>query len=185
MNKKFRGTRITIFGSALPFEGDREYEVAYNLGRLLTLNGFEIVSGGAEGTMDAISKAAFDNGAEIITGVTLKQFADCTNKYVNNNIECDELFVRIEKLMELGDAYVVLPGGTGTLLELSAVWEYINKGFSEHKSIVCIGDFWKPLVDLVDNRMIFEGRNTGLVKLAKNETEAVKFLINIFENVSN
>ncbi|MHC4104192.1 MAG: LOG family protein, partial [Planctomycetota bacterium] len=57
---------------------------------------------------------------------------------------------RLDKLIELGQAYVVLPGGTGTLLELAKVWELKNKGFlPPDKPIILVGRFWKPLVDLV------------------------------------
>ena len=61
------------------------------------------------------------------------------------------------KLVELGDAYVVLKGGTGTLLELAAVWEFINKGLLAAKPIVMIGDFWKNVVETLREEMLWEG----------------------------
>jgi predicted Rossmann-fold nucleotide-binding protein len=56
----------------------------------------------------------------------------------------------VAKLVEIGDAYAVLPGGTGTLLELAEIWESANKGFVKPaKPIILIGDFWTPLVELM------------------------------------
>ncbi|MGH9787381.1 MAG: LOG family protein, partial [Candidatus Acidiferrales bacterium] len=56
---------------------------------------------------------------------------------------------RLFKLVELGAGYVVLPGGTGTLVELAVAWEWINKGFLEQKPIVILGDFWQPVVQVI------------------------------------
>lgn len=154
---------------------EEEYISAYRLGKLLAENGFDICSGGYQGIMDAVSKGAAEAGKEAI-GVTVDLFNAFPSRYLTQLIECKTLFQRIEKLVELGDAYIVLRGGTGTLLELSVVWEMINKNLIPKKPIICCGEMWKPLIELMDNRMEFENRETGLVEYFDDIKDCVEFL---------
>jgi uncharacterized protein (TIGR00730 family) len=141
---------ITIFGTAKADLGDTAYALAYTTGKLLAQLGFTIANGGYGGTMLAAAKAASEAGGQII-GVTCSAFKQSTpNQYVTHEIVTNSLDERLDKLIELGQAYVVLPGGTGTLLELAKVWESKNKGFLHpDKPIILVGRFWKPLLDLV------------------------------------
>jgi uncharacterized protein (TIGR00725 family) len=117
---------------------------------VLAQAGFAIANGGYGGTMLAASKGATEAGGEVI-GVTCSAFGSSkANEYTTREVVTHSLDERLEKLVELGRAYVVLPGGTGTLLELAKVWELKNKGFSEaDRPIILIGGFWTSLVDLV------------------------------------
>lgn len=140
---------ITIFGTANAKSGEPVYTLAYQTGKLLAQAGFVIANGGYGGTMLAASKGAAEAGGETI-GVTCSAFARTPNKYISREIVTDSLDKRLDTLIKLGQAYVVLPGGTGTLLELAKVWELKNKGFIEaDKPIILVGGFWKPLVDLI------------------------------------
>ncbi|MHC4913317.1 MAG: LOG family protein [Planctomycetota bacterium] len=141
---------ITIFGTGKAKLGDTAYALAYSAGKLLAQAGFTIANGGYGGTMLAAAKAASEAGGEII-GVTCSAFKQGTaNEYVTREIVTNSLDERLDKLIELAQAYIVLPGGTGTLLELAKVWELKNKGFlPPDKPIILVGRFWKPLVDLV------------------------------------
>ena len=84
-------------------------------------------------------------------GVTCSAFKNSVaNEYVTREIVTASLEERLSTLVELGQGYVVLPGGTGTLLELAMVWELKNKGFLDRaKPIVLAGEFWRPLVELM------------------------------------
>jgi uncharacterized protein (TIGR00730 family) len=141
---------ITIFGTANAKSGEPAYTLAYKVGRLLAQAGFTIANGGYGGTMLAASKGAAEAGGETI-GVTCSAFKGSTaNEYITREIVADSLDERLDTLIKLGQAYVVLPGGTGTLLELAKVWELKNKGFIEaDKPIILVGRFWKPLFDLI------------------------------------
>lgn len=141
---------ITIFGTAKAQMGESAYALAYTTGKLLAQVGFTIANGGYGGTMLAAAKAASEAGGEII-GVTCSAFGQGTaNEFITREIVTNSLDERLDKLIELGQAYVVLPGGTGTLLELAKIWELKNKGFlPPDKPIILVGRFWKPLVDLV------------------------------------
>lgn len=167
---------ITIFGSSFPKPGDDEYEFAYQLGKKLGKNGFTICNGGFYGTMEATAKGAREVGSHTI-GITVGNFNLQANSFIKEEIRCGNLFERITKLIELGDGYIILKGGTGTLLELSAVWELANKKLIKKKPIVAYKDYWNDLVKLIDERMILEKRDKGIVFLSDNVDEICKYLI--------
>ena len=167
MNEKV----ITIFGSSFPKPGEEEYENAYKLGKLLAKKGFNVCTGGAQGIMDAVSKGAREEGKSAI-GITLNIFSS-TSIYLTKEIKCDTLFARIENLVNYGDGFIILPGGTGTLLELSAIWELINKNIVDRRPIVCLGGFWKSIVDSVESRLSYEKKNTGIIICCNSIEETV------------
>ena len=141
---------VTLFGTGAAMAGDSAYILAYETGKLLAQAGFTIANGGYGGTMLAAAKAAAEASGRII-GVTCSAFKQSrANQYLTREIVTDSLDERLDTLIKLGQAYVVLPGSTGTLLELAFVWELKNKGFLEADiPIILVGGFWKPLVDLV------------------------------------
>ena len=81
---------------------------------------------------------------------------------------------RLNKLVELGNGYVVLDGATGTLLELACIWELKNKGFnSTDKPIIIVGQFWKGLVDLIGR---IDAGSVGCVQTVDTPIEAVEMI---------
>ena len=165
---------ITIFGSSKPTDNEDQYITAYDIGKQLALSGFDICTGGFNGIMEAASKGAVEGGGQAI-GVTVNLWKRNTNTHVTKEIKCSTLLERINKLIELGDGFVVLQGGTGTLLELAAVWEYINKGLMETKPIACHSSIWKKIVSEMHQQMRLEGRSTDLVKTFDTTEEIVKY----------
>lgn len=140
---------VTIFGTSRASAGDAVYTLALETGRLLARAGFAVANGGYGGTMLASAEGASGAGGEVI-GVTCSAFKSRANKYVTREIVTDSLDERLDTLIKLGQAYIALPGGTGTLLELAKVWELRNKGFLKpDKLIILVGAFWKPLVELL------------------------------------
>jgi uncharacterized protein (TIGR00730 family) len=141
---------ITIFGTGRARPGGTAYTLAYSIGKLLAHAGFTIANGGYGGTMLAAAKGAAEAGGQII-GVTCSAFKGSeANKYISHEIVTDSLDERLDTLLNLGQAYVVLPGGTGTLLELAKVWELKNKSFQDaDKPIILVGGFWQPLLDVI------------------------------------
>jgi len=171
MNKK----TITIFGTGRAKQDDANFQLAYETGKLLAEAGFTIANGGYGGTMLAAAKGASEAGGEVI-GVTCSAFKNNTaNKYVRREIVTGSLDERLDTLIKLGRSYVVLGGGTGTLLELAKVWELKNKGFLKtDKPIILLGGFWKPLVELVATDDPDSSRH---VKQADRPEQAVKLII--------
>ena len=175
MSKKI----ITIFGTARARPGDSIFTLAMETGRLLAQAGFTIANGGYGGTMLAAAKGAAEAGGEII-GVTCSAFKSSrANEYVTREMVTGSLDERLETLVKLGQAYIVLPGGTGTLLELAKVWELKNKGFlKEDKPVILLGGFWKPLIELIATE---DADSSRFVKLADEPKRAVEMIIKSLE----
>jgi predicted Rossmann-fold nucleotide-binding protein len=100
--------------------------------------------------MLAAAKGARSVDGHVI-GVTCRAFKrGRANAFVTDERPTETLAERLAMLIALGDAYIVQPGGTGTLLELADVWEHKNKGFAGvDKPILLLGDFWTPLVEMM------------------------------------
>jgi len=140
---------VTIFGTSRAKASDSVFQLAYEVGFKLANAGFAIANGGYGGTMTAAAKGVSKAGGQTI-GVTCSAFDSAPNEYISRQITTETLTERLDKLIELGDGYVVLPGGTGTLLELAKVWELQNKNFiSRAKPIIIMGDFWQRLIETV------------------------------------
>ena len=141
---------IAIFGTSKASPDQEVFKLAYSIGYALAKQGFIIANGGYGGTMLASAKGAFQAGGKII-GVTCSAFGrGPANKYISEEIHTDSLDQRLHKLLELGDAYIVLPGGTGTLLELASTWELKNKHLAPaNKPIIIVSDFWEPLAKMM------------------------------------
>ena len=172
---------ITIFGSSKPKRGEDEYKLAYELGRLLGERNFNVCTGGYYGIMEAVSKGAVEAGSDA-TGVTVEGWKSKGNSYITKEIKCNSLFERLNKLIEIGDAYIILQGGTGTLLELAAVWELSNKGTMDHRPIACHSSMWQGIISIMNIQMQKEGRSTELVRSFEGIDEIVDYLLEHLEN---
>lgn len=146
------------------------------LGKKLAEANLNICSGGYQGIMDAVSKGAVENGAEAI-GVALDMYNAAPSKYLTKEIRCHTLFERLENLIDIGDAYIVLQGGTGTLVEFALVWEFLNKGMINTKPFVCHSSIWKDVVAVMEMQIQKEGRQTGLLKHFDEIDECAEYII--------
>lgn len=167
---------VTVFGSSLPKEGDAEFENAYLLGKLLVQAGLGVCTGGYRGIMDAVSKGAAENGGKAI-GVTVEGWDTVPSEHLTEEIKCGSLFERINKLVELGDAFVILRGGTGTMLELAVVWEFMNKNLLARKPVICHSEMWKGITDIMEAQIKHEGRETGIVKHSESIRDIADYVI--------
>lgn len=171
------GIIVTVFGSAKPAEGEEEYREAYEVGYVLGKAGFVVCNGGYGGTMEASARGAKEAGGKTI-GVTAEIFARHANPWIDQEIRMKSLVERLMKLIELGSAYIVLRGGTGTLLELAAVWEFITKRLIAEKPIITIGTFWDDVVRTVKKQLLREGLEdaaTSIVRAA-SPSECLRLL---------
>ena len=145
---------IVIFGSGNPKPGSPAYQQAYKLGKILAQAGYSIANGGYGGTMAAAAQGAAENRNSPdscpIIGVTCDAFGrNGPNSWIDKEIRTETLNQRLDTLVNLADAYIVLPGGTGTLLEIALVWELINKHFLPLRPIIFLSEYWKPVIDTV------------------------------------
>jgi len=169
---------ITVFGSSRPQPGQPEYDLAYDLGNELAREGFTICNGGYGGIMEASAHGAKDARGKTI-GIICSAFAGGkANQWIDTTINNTTMVDRLLKLLATGDGYVVLKGGTGTLLELAAAWEFINKGMLARKPIVVVGGFWDEVVRTLKDELAWEGLEsaTRFVSIASSPTECVGIL---------
>ena len=93
---------------------------------------------------------------------------------------------RLLRLLREGSGYVFLPGGTGTLLEIAAAWEFMNKGVLPPRPAIVIGDFWRVVIDTVRKGLESEGRagSADLFVRAQSPEECVKMLSTLLKETS-
>ncbi len=140
---------VTVFGSGRAHEGDPHYAEGQALGAALAARGFTVCTGGYAGVMEAVSRGAKEAGGRTL-GVTAKVFKTRrANRWIDEEIRVKTWQDRLFELIERGSGYVVLRGGTGTLVELAVVWEMLNKGVIAGKPFVVLGDFWQPIIERV------------------------------------
>jgi uncharacterized protein (TIGR00730 family) len=140
---------ISVFGSSRPREGEADYTEARELGGALARAGFAVCSGGFGGVMEAVSRGAKEGGGKTY-GVTTEFFKGAkANRWIDVEVRVEDWQSRLFELIRLGDGYVACKGGTGTLAELAVVWEMLNKSVMTRKPFVCLGDFWRPILDCV------------------------------------
>ena len=152
MNTPAHMKTITVFGGSSYAEESDIYDAAYNLGKALAEKGFALCNGGYGGTMEAAAKGVSEAGGRTI-GVTL---SDAPNRWIQENKPQPDHWRRMQKLIERGDGYVVLPGGTGTLAELGVLLESINKGFLTRSPVVFLKHHWEPLLDVLGGEKLLQ-----------------------------
>ncbi|MDP6544465.1 MAG: LOG family protein [Phycisphaerae bacterium] len=147
--KVFEEDVVTVFGSNDAADGDEAFQRAHEVGKTLARLGYQVANGGYGGTMEASARGAKSLGGETL-GVTCSVWKSSPNSYLDREIRTADLLERLDTLVKAGTSgYVVLPGATGTLVELACVWELMAKGLLERRPIVCVGDFWKPVLELM------------------------------------
>jgi hypothetical protein len=165
---------VTVFGSSQPLPASPAYHLAHDLGRAIAQAGWTLCNGGYGGTMEAAAHGAVEAGGHTI-GVTcsILGWRGGPNRYIRQEVPTFDLLTRLNTLVRLGNAYIVLPGGTGTLLELALVWEVFNKGLLRRNApLVLLDDHWQPLVEIVHR----EQPDALEPKYAANVAEAIAYL---------
>jgi uncharacterized protein (TIGR00730 family) len=139
---------ITVFGSAFTSPDDKLYLQVEDIGKILAQNNITVCTGGFGGVMEAVSKGAKSAGGKTI-GVTVEQWQKKPNKYIDEEIKMPNLMERVMELIALGDAYIILKGGTGTLVEISVALELMNKKAMKEKPMIFFTDFWRNLIEIL------------------------------------
>jgi uncharacterized protein (TIGR00730 family) len=149
------GPAVSIYGSARITPDDKLYmqteEVAYKLGKL----GFSIITGGGPGVMEAANKGALRAGVSSI-GLNIKLPEEqVSNDYTTKSITFNHFYIRKLMLVKYATAYIIMPGGLGTLDELFEVLTLIQTKMIKPFPVVLFnGDFWKGLLDWLHNPVL-------------------------------
>jgi hypothetical protein len=176
--------KITVFGGSQPREGDAAYAEARDLGRLLAQGGHTVLTGGYVGTMEAVSRGASEAGGHVI-GVTCEDIEAWrpikANAWVKEEIRKKTLIERLQALIHDSDAALALPGGAGTLTEISLMWNLMIVESLHRRPLILIGDGWQSVFD-----RFFQGFETympvhqrEILGFAKDAPTAVGMLENL------
>jgi uncharacterized protein (TIGR00725 family) len=146
---------VAVFGSAMTEPGSPDWIRAYEVGAALAKAGAVTMNGGYGGTMEAVSAGAVSLGGKVV-GITCEDLPEkSSNPYITDNWVADRWDQRLLALVWLADGYVVCPGSSGTLVELSMVIETQLKGFLPIRPVVGLGMFWKSVTQrIIDTKKI-------------------------------
>ena len=172
------GPAVSLFGSARVKPGEPWYERTVDLSRQLVEAGFTVITGGGPGLMEAGNKGAFEAGGKSIGLHIHLPLEQMNNKFLN--IRCDFRYFFVRKLMfiKYALAYIALPGGFGTLDELSEALVLIQTKRIRAFPIVLLGtEFWSGLVDWFGQRLVADGychpKDLDLFLVTDSSEEAV------------
>lgn len=176
------GDAVIVYGSARLQPGTAHYQEAERLGRLLSEAGLNVVTGGGPGIMEAANKGAFQRGAlSVGLNITLPHEQE-PNPYQDISLSFRYFFVRKFMFMKHAMAFVMMPGGYGTMDEMFEVLTLIQTGKTEPMPVVLIGrEYWAGLLDWMRNTMMVEGCIDGndleLLTVVDTAEEAARFII--------
>lgn len=153
----FVGPCVTVFGSARFQEGHEYYELARQVGRAIVGLGFTVMTGGGPGVMEGANRGAREAGGTSVGCNIELPFEQYPNPYLDRWVICHYFFVRKVLLLKYSYAFVVLPGGFGTLDELSEALTLIQTGKIAQFPVVLMGRaYWEPFTEMC-KRMIEAG----------------------------
>jgi len=155
---EFSGPCISVFGSARFGPEHRYYRLARSLGRALAEHGYAVMTGGGPGVMEAVNRGAKEAGGFSIGCNIRLPKEQKPNAYLDHFVEFEHFFVRKLMLVKYSNAFVVMPGGFGTLDEAFEIITLIQTGKLESFPIIAMGgQFWEALRTFVTDSMIAEG----------------------------
>ncbi len=177
----FEAPCVTVFGSARFEEGHEYYKLARSLGRSLAENGYAVMTGGGPGIMEAANRGAKEGGGLSLGCNIILPREQKPNSYLDHFIEFEHFFVRKVMLIKYSCAFVVMPGGFGTLDEAFEVVTLIQTGKLEGFPIVSMGqEFWGKLGDFIRETQVETGtisvEDLELITPAETVEEALKII---------
>jgi uncharacterized protein (TIGR00730 family) len=173
---------ISVFGSARTPKGNKWYKEARKFGGLIANEGFGVITGGGPGIMEAANQGAKEVGGKSIgVGIELP-FEAGMNPHVDLGIECRYFFTRKVLFAKYAQAFVVFPGGMGTMDELFEVMTLAQTGHAPEFPILLVGKkYWSGLVDWLQETVAATGRMSqkdfDLFRIVDTAEEAVEKLV--------
>jgi uncharacterized protein (TIGR00730 family) len=173
----FVGPCVTVFGSARIQPGDPHYELARKMGAAIARLGFTVITGGGPGIMEAANRGAKEAGGRSV-GCTIELPSEQpTNAYLDRCVRMHYFFARKTLLVKYSYAFVVMPGGAGTLDELFEALTLIQTGKIKNFPIVIMGtDYWKELLHFIATmaqRGMIAAEDLSLIYATDSVDEAV------------
>ena len=178
---------VSIFGSARTLPDHPTYKLAEQIARLLSDAGFAVISGGGPGIMEAANKGAyFGDSPSIGLNIQLPH-EQRRNAYQDVSQTFRHFFARKYMFVKLATAYVVLPGGFGTLDELMEALTLVQTGKTRRMPIILVGsDFWRGMLDWLRQVLITEGviapEDMDLMQVIDEPAEVVDAIFKYYES---
>ena len=175
------GPAVTVFGSARFKPGHPYYELGRQVGRKLAEAGLTVITGGGPGVMEAANRGAREAGGPSYGLNIILPHEQEPNPYIDENVEFHYFFVRKVMLVKYSCAYIVLPGGLGTLDELYEAATLLQCGKIGPFPLVLVGrEFWKGMLDfllfMVDQG-VFGADEVGFARITDSAEDAVESVV--------
>ena len=177
--------RVTVFGSARPQPGHWVYEEVRQMCAGLSAMGCDVVTGGGPGLMEAANQGAMDGDPDAAAqsiGIRVHlPFEQRVNPFVEEAFEHGTFFTRLHQFVLMSDAYIVAPGGIGTLLEATMIWQLLQVRQLD-VPLIFAGPMWKGLVEWTRAQMLRPGfelvgeQDLAIPVCVENGTEAVALI---------
>ena len=153
------GPAVSVFGSARTAEADADYLLARRTASMLGAAGFGVITGGGPGIMEAANRGATDAGACSV-GLNIElPFEQVTNPYVDIALQFEHFYTRKVMFVRYACAFVIFPGGYGTLDELFEALTLIQTGKIFQFPVVLVGrSYWQGLIDWTRDRLLAEAK---------------------------
>ncbi|CAA6811127.1 MAG: Cytokinin riboside 5'-monophosphate phosphoribohydrolase [uncultured Campylobacterales bacterium] len=178
------GASVTVFGSARTKESDKYYKQATDISKAIADRGYNVITGGSKGIMEAANKGAFISKKAESIGLNIKlPFEQSGNPYTDTELTFDYFFVRKVMLVKYSLAYVIMPGGFGTLDELFEVLTLIQTQKSAPGGVILVGrEYWSKLIDFIQTSMVEEGtispEDVDLIHIADDVDDVLRVVDN-------
>ncbi len=176
------GPCVTVFGSARFAPGHRYYELGQEVGRQLALAGFAVMTGGGPGIMEAANRGAREGGGPSLGCNIELPREQRPNPYLDRWLDFRYFFVRKVMLVKYSSAFVILPGGFGTMDEIFETATLVQTGKIERFPLVLMGsDYWQGLLDFLRHTMARQGtispEDPGRFTVTDSPAEAVRRIL--------
>jgi uncharacterized protein (TIGR00730 family) len=171
--------RVTIFGSARLQPGSFGYEETKRAAAALADMDCDIVTGGGPGLMQAANEGAAARGVQSVGIRVDLPFEQEVNAFVTSAYEHRTFFTRLHQFVLSSDAFIVAPGGIGTVLEMMLIWQLLQVGHLENTSLILVGQMWPGLVEWTRQSMLStepplaSARDMDIPRCVTNADEAI------------
>jgi uncharacterized protein (TIGR00725 family) len=176
---------VTCLGFADARPEELLFKEAFDVGKILAEHNYVVANGGGPGVMRATTEGAKSAGGKVI-GVTFypKDVSNFEGRDKNNKIDeeikTENYLERTMKLLEVGQAYVIFRGGTGTISEFGMAWGLARLYFGHHKPLILFGKFWESIIASFISHMRMRSEEFQVYRIVRTPQEVIESL-DIFE----
>jgi hypothetical protein len=179
---------IAFFGDADAPKDGKLYKDAFEIAKMVAMEGYTIVNGGGPGVMDASTKGAEAGGGETLT-VTFypKNATGFEGRYIGNvpdvEIKTTNYIERMFKLIEHADLYIIFNGGTGTISELGTAWVLAKLYYGHHKPFILFGRFWNDVISCLKKNLSVSKEELDVFEIVEKKEDILPTINNFEEKL--